>query len=441
MKHSRSKILGAFMMAALVILWAGALLQAGTTGKIAGRVTDADTGEPLIGANVLIEGTTLGAATDADGNYFIINVPPGQYSVRAQMIGYSAEVYTDVRVFIDLTTTVNFKPKTEVIKGEEVVVTATRPVVQPDISGSERNILIEEITSGRYQNMSNLVTAQVSVQSVASTDYRPEIRGSSIEESLFLVDGVPQGDPLTNRPIYSVNLDAIQEVKMQTGGFPARYGNFRSGIVNVVTREGGQSFHGSANFSYSPPGLKHFGPMPFGHKSPLTQPFVDVWDANGNWDPNAPSNTGQGTTPNGDPISAFFEGWNGVANDRLKEGDPHYGRPMEVYAVWLWRHRSKDSIEKLKKLQDMGIVQFADGIDPDDEVYHETGVDPDYRGRGVGRRVLLAGLAHLRSKGLRVAELTVDSENRAACALYRSAGFETRTGSLWYEKKVSQGMG
>ena len=66
-----------------------------------------------------------------------------------------------------------------------------------------------------------------------------------------------------------------------------------------------------------------------------------------------------------------------------------------------------------------------------------VGADPDYRGSGVGKRVLLAGLAHLKSKGLRVTELTVDSENKVACALYRSVGFEVRTSSLWYEKSLN----
>jgi len=64
------------------------------------------------------------------------------------------------------------------------------------------------------------------------------------------------------------------------------------------------------------------------------------------------------------------------------------------------------------------------------------GADPDYRGRGTGKRALLAGLAHLKSKGSRVVELTVDSENKAACALYQSIGFEVRTGSLWYQKHI-----
>ena len=62
------------------------------------------------------------------------------------------------------------------------------------------------------------------------------------------------------------------------------------------------------------------------------------------------------------------------------------------------------------------------------------GTDPDYRGRGVGKRVLLAGLAHLKSKGLQVVDLTVDSDNKVACALYWSVGFRLRTSSLWYQK-------
>ncbi len=65
------------------------------------------------------------------------------------------------------------------------------------------------------------------------------------------------------------------------------------------------------------------------------------------------------------------------------------------------------------------------------------GVDPDYRGKEIGKRVLLAGLARLKSKGLQVAELTVDSENKAACALYKSVGFKVWTSSFWYEKVIN----
>ena len=81
------------------------VLSAGTTGKISGRVTDKETGEPLIGANVMVDGTPLGAATDTDGNYYILQVSPGTYTVRFTMIGYQTLVMNDVRIRVDLTTT------------------------------------------------------------------------------------------------------------------------------------------------------------------------------------------------------------------------------------------------------------------------------------------------------------------------------------------------
>jgi len=69
------------------------------------------------------------------------------------------------------------------------------------------------------------------------------------------------------------------------------------------------------------------------------------------------------------------------------------------------------------------------------------GVAPDYRGKGIGKQLVRAGLARLRSKGLQIAELTVDSENKAACALYRSIGFEVQAKTLWYEKVINQDTG
>jgi hypothetical protein len=341
--------------------------HAQTSGVIAGKVVDASSGDPLIGANIVLEGTSLGSAANEEGLYRIMQVPPGVYTLKASIIGYSTTITPNVRVLIDLTTTVDFEAKTETVRGEEIVVTATRPVIASDISGSQVNIDAEELTAASFQDINNVITAQVGVEDVSSSNDRPSIRGSSLEESLFLIDGVSQGDPLTNRPLYNVNMDAIQEIKMETGGFSARYGDFRSGIINVVTKEGGQKYHGSANLRYSPAGLKHFGPMPFGHESPLSVPFVD---------PDAGAFTGVDAQGN---ENAFFDGWNAEANDALAPGDPHYGQADELYAVWLWRHRSQDSIDELKRLESQGVVDFADGIDPDDETYHETGVRPDFR--------------------------------------------------------------
>ena len=98
----------------LLLVLAGALmlltqpLFAATTGKIAGKVVDAQTGEPLPGANITIAGTQFGAASDIDGDFFIINVPPGRYSIKATMMGYSAMQIDQVQVSVNSTVNLNF---------------------------------------------------------------------------------------------------------------------------------------------------------------------------------------------------------------------------------------------------------------------------------------------------------------------------------------------
>ena len=81
---------------------------AGTTGKISGKVVDQETGEPLIGCNVIISEIALGAATNLDGTYFILNVPPGSYTLRASMIGYGSVQMNDLQVILDLPAKADF---------------------------------------------------------------------------------------------------------------------------------------------------------------------------------------------------------------------------------------------------------------------------------------------------------------------------------------------
>ena len=342
----------------LALLWPSVAAFA-QTGKIAGSVVDQNQ-EPLIGVNVIIDGTTIGAVTNADGYFSILNVRPGTHTVRATFIGFTPVTVEDVRVAIELTTEVDISMQEAAVGMDEVVVTAEQPVIQRDIAASQRNIDAEEIASGRYQTVSQVLTAQVAFNDISSVEDRPEIRGSFFDESLYLVDGVNYNDPLTNQPHYRANLDAVEEIKVQTGGFSAEYGDVRSGVINVVTREGSERYTGSINLQYSPAEFKHFGPGPFGFDSPLVEPFVD-------------SNLGAF-----DGGNSFFDGWNAVAAS-LPEGEAHADKPMELYARYLWRHRSEDSINELKRLQEQGIVQFADGVDPDDFVFHQTGMNSDYR--------------------------------------------------------------
>ena len=118
----------------LILFTLSGFLFAGNTGKISGQITSSETSEPLIGANVIILGTDLGASTDNEGEYFIINVPAGTHSIKIMMIGYQTMTFTDVAVSPDLTTQVNTSMVETVLAGEEVNVTAKKPVIQKDVT-------------------------------------------------------------------------------------------------------------------------------------------------------------------------------------------------------------------------------------------------------------------------------------------------------------------
>ena len=134
-----------FTLCSAALILVTSLVFAGTTGKIAGVARDAQTGEPLPSVNVVIEGTTLGAATNPDGYFVILNIPPGRYRVVATLVGYKSASAVNVRVDIDQTTDLNLRLNEETITGEEVTVVATRPVVQKDVAASRANIEIQEI--------------------------------------------------------------------------------------------------------------------------------------------------------------------------------------------------------------------------------------------------------------------------------------------------------
>jgi hypothetical protein len=100
--------------------------MAQTTGKISGHIIDEKTGDPLIGANIMIEKLGVGTASDLNGDYFIINLPPDNYDVKASMIGYDPVIIKNVRVSVNRTSYVNFSLRQGMIKGEAVVVEAQK---------------------------------------------------------------------------------------------------------------------------------------------------------------------------------------------------------------------------------------------------------------------------------------------------------------------------
>ncbi len=211
-----------------------------TTGKIAGRVIDAATKEPLMMANVILENTLLGAATDKEGEFYIINVPPGVFSIVARMMGYTAQRMENVHVTVGLTTRIDFELKTTVIEsGEVIVVTAERSKIQKDLTSSERSVGASEIDQMPVRSVNELVELQAGVVKDAGGNLH--IRGGRTSEITYLVDGVQVMNPLYRSMGISIDDQAIQELKAITGTFNAEYGQALSGVVNIVTKKGSEN--------------------------------------------------------------------------------------------------------------------------------------------------------------------------------------------------------
>jgi outer membrane receptor protein involved in Fe transport len=227
-------------------------------GKISGRVTDAATGEGIPGANVLIEGTTMGSATNLDGEYFILNIPPGEYSLKASIIGYQSVIQTEVAVSLNHTTIVNFKLSEAVIElSESVVITADRPLVERDQTSTRHFVNAEEIANRPTTELSNIL------QTLPGIDTSPggelSVRRGSLDQVSFLIDGMRASNPLDYEPYININLSAIQELEIITGGFNAEYGQAQSGVFNIVTKEGTRNLQVFSEFRYIPARVPHWG--------------------------------------------------------------------------------------------------------------------------------------------------------------------------------------
>ncbi len=214
------------------------MLFAGTTGKIVGQITDAKTGEPLPGVNVILVGTSYGAVSDFEGNYLILNLQPGIYTIRVSSIGYSPLSYSNIRVASDLTTRQDFKISEETVIGEEVVITAERPLVQKDLTSTTAVVGGDDIKQLPVTEIGQVIGLQAG--NVAGS-----IRGGRSGETAYWIDGVPVTDVFNGSAVVDVNPSMVQELQVLSGAFNAEYGQAMSGIVNIVTREGAEKYSGS----------------------------------------------------------------------------------------------------------------------------------------------------------------------------------------------------
>jgi hypothetical protein len=321
-----------FVIAALFL--STLCLYAGTTGKIVGTVTDSRTGEPLPSVNVTVAGTSLGGSSNIEGYFVILNVPAGRHKLNATLVGFKTSTAVDVRVDIDQTTTQNFRLVEEAITGEEITVVASRPVVQKDVAASRANIEIADVEKLPVSTVVGAVGLQAGVQGL-------EIRGGLQSETAFVVDGLVMRDERTNAPVTGVSLLSIEAIQVQTSGFPADYGNIRSGVINVTTKEGSKSNYTVAFLGRMAPARpKHFGASVYDKNAYWIRPFVDdavAWTGtqSGAWDPWT-----QKQYPS-------FEGWNSVAAKYAANADPNDDRtPEALQRQFFWERRKIAEVTK-----------------------------------------------------------------------------------------------
>ena len=221
------------------------LAWGGQTGKITGMAIDGETGDPLQGVNILLEGTSIGTFTAQDGYYVILNIPPGTYTLKVSMIGYAPHSVEQLIVSMDVTTEVNLSLSTFVVEGEEVVVTAQTAIVQRDLTASKQVVRGEDIMQMPVEDFSDALELQAGV--IKDVDGRIHIRGGRASEVNYLVDGISVSDPFAGELSVEVDIGGIQEFQVISGSFNAEYGQALSGVVEVITKEGGEKYHGTVS--------------------------------------------------------------------------------------------------------------------------------------------------------------------------------------------------
>ncbi len=276
------------LMFFIAVLYANMLFAA--NGKISGQVINEKTGEPIPGATVIIESTWKnnkeielsdkpGAACDSDGYYFILNVVPGVYTIKATMMGYKTVKKTHVRVNMDRTITVNFNLEETVLEMDAVQVVARREIIKADVSGTQEIINTDRLHESPVIRMDEFVNNIKGVELVADEDGNGiSIRGGDIRETDVRLDGISTRDPRSGNSYLSFNSTSVSEMQVMTGGFEAKYGGFRSGMVNVVTKEGSRDKYTiSLKVDYGYGGQKkYFGTNPWSDDSWIYKVYADT---------------------------------------------------------------------------------------------------------------------------------------------------------------------
>ncbi|MCB2205466.1 TonB-dependent receptor [bacterium] len=209
-------------------------------GKIAGKVTDRETGEPLIGANVVIDGTERGSATNINGEYVILNVPIGKVTLVASYIGYQQITIRDILIKSNETSSVDFQLPSEAFKVGSVEIIAQKPLVDKNVTNSKATVTQEEIENLPVRGVDGIVALQAGI---VAQDGEIHVRGSRGDATGYIVDGVNANDPVYGGRALTVINNAIKEINFQAGGYSAEFGGANGGLIQTTTRTGEQKLN------------------------------------------------------------------------------------------------------------------------------------------------------------------------------------------------------
>ena len=211
------------------------VVSAGTSGKLSGRITDKKK-QPLMGVNVAVIGMPLGAATDADGRFVVLNIPAGRINVRASLIGYGPVTTQNIEINADNTTRLDLELEESALQLKEVVVTARKPVVEVNRTSNIATVSRQQLQALPVQELQDVVNLQAGVVD-------GHFRGGRDGEVQYQVDGVSVNNAYDNKSTLRLDRSLLEEVQVISGTFDAEYGQAMSGVVNAVLKRGSDTFH------------------------------------------------------------------------------------------------------------------------------------------------------------------------------------------------------
>lgn len=216
-----------------------------TTGKIRGTVTDAETGSPLVGANVIIKESNIGSATNINGQFVFPNLQSKKYSLLITYIGYSTKNITDVEVFPGQSVNINVELTLASIQGEtvEVIAEARRQVVEVREAATQELLSEQDIVTLPVSNIKGLLAQTTGVvETKGGRDQGIHMRGGRTGEVAIYVDGVKINDPVDNRASLDIDKYSVQNARIKLSGMEAEYGDAMSGIVDIILKEGNSNW-------------------------------------------------------------------------------------------------------------------------------------------------------------------------------------------------------